>query len=977
MSCDIKLEVGDGSARGEFIARVVDAPSGGEPSAIFQLDVDGLLRGRDALENTVLASGAAGRRIVPAHEQQLRRVGQQLFEALFSGHVLGTYRASLGAARQRGEPLRVVLRLTAPQLAALPWEALFDTEIEKFICRREPLVRHVPAPYTREPLEVTPPLRVLGLVASPRGMQPLDVAAEQKQLSEALTTPIAGGLIELEWLAHASWDGVHERLLSNQWHVLHFIGHGDYDVDTDQGLIALEGEGGRAEPVEAEQLADLLNEARPTPRLVVLNSCSSGEGGTQDLFSGTAAALVRSGINAVAAMQFTISDSAAIAFAKGFYTAIALGRSVDDATRSGRISMLGRGHSLEWVTPVLYVRGESTQLFRLARPERRGRHHEEPLAQGAPKPIEGQPAQTPPPEPRSTIASAGLRAMYVQARAELRAEHYDAAIGLLDDLLSVASDHHDAAVLREDAVRRRDLADRYQQAIDAQAANDWNTSARLYQQVLELQPDYRDAAIRCEQCEKAQRVIDLQDELRIHADRNNWQAVIDVSDELAALDPEAADPDGLATSARDTLRGEAERERIYTRASAAEDAGDWATAISHYRSLNGYRDAEIRLHTCEQRQEEAETARRRPALIDEITALHQAGRWKEVLAAAEELCQLDPDNPDLGGMVSDARAKLRDAELADRFAQGVDHLQQAHWKEAIRAFTAIEQEQPGYRDTAALLRAAQQKLSETAEVTQRATPPPLPQTTTPAPPSPTTPPVPVAVQRRWQTSSWLVAAVCIVVIGVAVTILAVVQSSKSSNTSTSTSTSTSTATTSATSTSAQASGPNETIADYIKKNNIQETTITQGTPGAPNIDLPVPEGWTRIPEGADAQYFGIVFNTPTNPNDPLKIIATVEKLTGNVDTDKLLAVAPGEVKNLPAYNGGDGITATLSGFPASRLSGSYTKNGVPQIVAQNTAVIQSKDGTYLLQIKAEGPEADADALRAAAPVIVQKTTITP
>ena len=68
---------------------------------------------------------------------------------------------------------------------------------------------------------------------------------------------------------------------------------------------------------------------------------------------------------------------------------------------------------------------------------------------------------------------------------------------------------------------------------------------------------------------------------------------------------------------------------------------------------------------------------------------------------------------------------------------------------------------------------------------------------------------------------------------------------------------------------------------------------------------------------------------------------------------------------------------TLSGYPASRLSGSYTKNGVPRMVAQNTVVIQSKDGIYLLQLKAEGPEADADALRAAARVIVQKTTITP
>jgi hypothetical protein len=33
---------------------------------------------------------------------------------------------------------------------------------------------------------------------------------------------------------------VHERLLSNEWHVLHFIGHGDYDLATDQGLLALD-----------------------------------------------------------------------------------------------------------------------------------------------------------------------------------------------------------------------------------------------------------------------------------------------------------------------------------------------------------------------------------------------------------------------------------------------------------------------------------------------------------------------------------------------------------------------------------------------------------------------------------------------------------------------------------------------------------------------------------------------------------------
>ena len=54
----------------------------------------------------------------------------------------------------------------------------------------------------------------------------------------------------------------------------------------------------------------------------MLNSCSSGQGGATDLFSGTAAALVRSGISAVTATQFPISDRAAVAFPYGFYTAL-------------------------------------------------------------------------------------------------------------------------------------------------------------------------------------------------------------------------------------------------------------------------------------------------------------------------------------------------------------------------------------------------------------------------------------------------------------------------------------------------------------------------------------------------------------------------------------------------------------------------------------------------------------------------------
>jgi hypothetical protein len=366
---EIELEIGAGGAAGEYAVRVIHAAGGGEPRGNLCLDVDDLAGRRSGLEDSVLASGARARRRVAVAEQPLRQVGQELFAALFGGQVGSVYRASLAVARERDSRLRVVLRLMAPELSVLPWEALYDPESEIYLCRKEPLVRHIPALYTPDPIPVELPLRILGLIASPRGLPTLDVEAEQEQLQRALAVPIASGKLQLEWLAQASWDGVHERLLTERWHVLHFIGHGDYDPDIDEGRLALLGENGRAEWVGASALADLLGEAEPTPRLVLLNSCTSGQGGKNDLFSGTAATLVRSGIAAVAAMQFSVTDRAAIAFSKGFYTALAAGRAVDDAVRSGRIAILGAcDGTLEWVTPVLYLRGNANQLFTLSPP---------------------------------------------------------------------------------------------------------------------------------------------------------------------------------------------------------------------------------------------------------------------------------------------------------------------------------------------------------------------------------------------------------------------------------------------------------------------------------------------------------------------------------------------------------------------------------------------------------------------------------
>jgi hypothetical protein len=348
-----------------FKVKIFSTPAG-EASAIIKLDLHSLMTQRELLQQAVQDSAARGSQLLPDTDQPVRKVGQILFDALLgTGEVGRQYKAAEALAADSEEKLRVVLRIDTQALAGLPWEAMYDQGVGAYVCRRHHLVRHVPVASVPTPLPVRPPLRILGVVSCPGDLCALDVTKEQEQLTRALTLPISQGLVELHWAPSATWANLQDLLLDGNWHALHFIGHGG--LNRDEGVVALTREDdGNADLVAARRLTDLLHQADPMPRLVALNSCSGAATGVSDLFSGTATALVRGGVSAVVAMQFAISDPAAAAFAYGFYSAIARRRGVDDAVSSGRAGILGLSNwTLEWVTPVLYLRGHDARLFAL------------------------------------------------------------------------------------------------------------------------------------------------------------------------------------------------------------------------------------------------------------------------------------------------------------------------------------------------------------------------------------------------------------------------------------------------------------------------------------------------------------------------------------------------------------------------------------------------------------------------------------
>jgi hypothetical protein len=201
----------------------------------------------------------------------------------------------------------------------------------------------------------------------------------------------------------------------------------------------------------------------------------------------------------------------------------------------------------------------------------------------------------------------------------------------------------------------------------------------------------------------------------------------------------------------------------------------------------------------------------------------------------------------------------------------------------------------------------------------------------------------------------------------------------SSEAATSETTETSETTKAAPSTSAQAAGKNYTIVDYIRDNGIVETPVKRGDPGSPTIDLPTPPGWEDAGAKTPQWAYGAILSTdPAFKADPPTIVALVSKLTGNVDPAKVLEFAPGEIRNLPGFEGGaEGTADELSGFDAMQLGGTYKKDGVSRAIAQKTVVIPGKDGLYVLQLNADGLEDQIGALMDATSAIDEQTTITP
>jgi hypothetical protein len=365
---DFELRIGPG-AGGEYPLSVLRSPAG-EASGVMRFPFDTLaLQNRlQAVEIAVLRSSGMRRDIVRAGgSQPVAEFGRELFECLMCDAVRESFRRSQDRARAAGKGLRLRLRIEDPALAALPWEYLYDGSEGDYVCLSSdtPVVRYLEFDRPPEALTVHPPLAILGVIASPTDRAALDVTRERQRMEAATKAMRDAGQLELTWLEGSTWRDLQRAMRRGPYHILHFVGHGGFDAAAGEGVVALADDAGQSALLTATQLGRLLAD-HDSLRLVVLNSCLGARGSGADVFSSTASMLMRRGVPAVVAMQYEISDRAAVEFARALYEALADGMPIDAAVGEARKAIsLASSDTVEWGTPVLHMRAPDGVLFRL------------------------------------------------------------------------------------------------------------------------------------------------------------------------------------------------------------------------------------------------------------------------------------------------------------------------------------------------------------------------------------------------------------------------------------------------------------------------------------------------------------------------------------------------------------------------------------------------------------------------------------
>ena len=332
-------------------------------------------------------------------ERRLAEIGTELFRKIFEA----TPRAR-SLWRQVSSHLgetHIAISGFDDTMHNLPWELMLDPTTGRTLATEAFALVRTPAEVSQVRHSPARSIRVLLVIARPRG------TSDVRFRSVALGTVAALSVrqeVEVDVLRPATFPELSERLDEasaggRAYDVIHFDGHGTYQdltaEDSGQppthprGYLLFEDAAGAERRVPGSDLGKLLVSAGV--RLLLLNACRSGYvdappkaeerpvGALSQAFRSLADEVVASGVPGVVAMQYKINEGAAAHFYDHAYGALVQGSTLGKAVNQGRRAMqlqpLRQGFDTrplrDWVIPIVYEADDRPVFARSQRRVRR------------------------------------------------------------------------------------------------------------------------------------------------------------------------------------------------------------------------------------------------------------------------------------------------------------------------------------------------------------------------------------------------------------------------------------------------------------------------------------------------------------------------------------------------------------------------------------------------------------------------------
>ena len=251
MDAVMELEIEPGPEPGSYVVHVLRSVGGGEPSETITLDLDGLVDRRPTWRRECWRRRSPHAGCMSDTEAAVQDVGRRLFD-------VSVHRRESAPPIARAWPSHRTRKQSADRAAARPPRARraavggavrpgdADLPVPQGAVRAARARALLPAA-----LALRRPLRVLGMISSPHGL-PRSTSRPNAPGSRRRCGPHLDSRPRGAPLARGCLLGrLHGQAARGEWHVLHFIGHGAYDTDTDEGVLAFVGRDGRADYVAA------------------------------------------------------------------------------------------------------------------------------------------------------------------------------------------------------------------------------------------------------------------------------------------------------------------------------------------------------------------------------------------------------------------------------------------------------------------------------------------------------------------------------------------------------------------------------------------------------------------------------------------------------------------------------------------------------------------------------------------------------